>query len=160
MEADSLVQEITKPPLNLIILFFLSSERFLLTHDMNWKPHLIGKFTKSLFADSRSISIYEGRCASSQPASARLFHPRPPRGRQAGWRVGSQGRRGRPAKLLTPVSAALLSTWDFGGSDNFQWKVGFKEVLKRNIPCLLCLVSLRTLWVSHWHSSYLWQRWQ
>ena len=112
MEADSLVQEITKPPLNLIILFFLSSERFLLTHDMNWKPHLIGKFTKSLFADSRCISIYEGRCASSQPASARLFHPRPPRGRQAGWRVGSQGRRGRPAKPWTPVSAALLSTWE------------------------------------------------
>ena len=55
----------------------------------------------------------EGRSASSWPASSAIWSPpRPLFGCRAAWRVGSQGRRGRPAKPLTPLSAAPLSTWE------------------------------------------------
>ena len=57
------------------------------------------------------VSTDQSRSASSRPASsARLFPPRPQCGCRAAWRWGSQGRRARPAKPLTPVSAAPLST--------------------------------------------------
>ena len=81
-------------------------------------------------ACERTNEGVQGRSASSPPASARWSPPRPPCGRRAAWRVGSQGRRGHPAKPSTPVSAASLSTCSTWEDHDFcDTKYGLKELL-------------------------------
>ena len=65
-----------------------------------------------LFLTAKLDCLDQGRTSSSWPASAIWSPPWPRCGRRAAWRWGSQGRRGRPAKPSTPVSAAPLSTWE------------------------------------------------
>ena len=76
--------------------------------------------------------FWPGRSASSPLASsARWSRPRPLCGLQAGWRVGSQGRRGRLAKPWTPLSSALLSTWE--NQKICKGKYGLKNCLNEII---------------------------
>ena len=107
------------------------------------------------------VSTDQGRSASSLPASARWSPPWPPCGRRAAWRWGSQGRRGRPAKPSTPVSAAPLSTWEDQKISiaKFGFKKCLKEIFSFYVPCLLLssllkfihefLISLRIPEISH-----------
>ena len=136
-----------KSPQNLIMPFFLSSEtRVEICNLKSFVKKLFFsggsffcKFPPStdqlrvfshLFLTAKPDCLDQGRASSFWPeSSARWFPPRPRCEHRAAWRWGSQGRRGRPAKPSTPVSAApLLSTWEDQKICNA--KFGFKKCLK------------------------------
>ena len=78
------------------------------------------------FSSLSGASTDPGRSASSPPAFSAIWsRPRPQSGRQAGWRVDSQDRRGRPAKPLTPVFAEPLSTWK---DEKYDFKEGLNGI--------------------------------
>ena len=107
----------------------ISLKKDMIGFEFQWMANSFSHVQASLvlFTDEGRSAICHLPSASSRPASsARWFPPWSPCGCRAAWRVGSQGRRGRPAKPLTPLSAAPLSTW---GDEKYD----FKGVPERNI---------------------------
>ena len=143
-----------------MLLFFSSGnffDKYMIKFENQWMANSFSHVQAFLVlsTDEGRSAICHLPSASSPPASsARWSRPRPQCGCRAAWRVGSKGRRGRPAKPLTPVSFAPLSTWN----DQMIWDA--KKWLNKiffSIPCLLflCFASSRILRISDDPLRYL-----